>query len=74
MKKETLTIKISKVSYDGEFATWELDITDPNGNQIGGGTAPTFAGAYDTAYDILKSDVDENNVPTLDFIFEEEDE
>lgn len=73
-KKETLTIQISKVSYDGEFATWELDVTDHNGNNIGGGTAPTFVGAYDMAYDILRSDVDANNVPTLSFIFEGEDE
>ena len=71
--EETLTIKISKVSYDGKFLTWEFNVLGSNGSVVGTGTAPTFAGAYDTAYDILRSDVDENNVPSLPFIFEGED-
>lgn len=73
IKKETLTIKISKVSQDGEFVTWELDVLDTNGNTLGGGTAPTFSGAYETAHDILRESTDENNVPSLPFVFEGED-
>jgi len=71
--EETLTIKISKVSYDGEFSNWELEVLDPKGNTIGGGTAPTFAGVYETAHDVLRESTDENNVPSLSFVFEGED-
>jgi hypothetical protein len=71
--EETITIKISKVSQDGEFVTWELHVSDLNGNLLGGGTAPTFASAYETAHDILRESTDENNVPALSFLSEEED-
>ena len=72
--KETLTIQISKVYYDGEFTTWDLDVLDPKGNLIGGGTSPTFAGAYDMAYDMLAEFTDNNEVPSLGFVMEESED
>lgn len=49
---DSVTIKITKVKFNGEPTHWEVDIDD-NGT---GGTSPTFYGAWDTAYEIITGD------------------
>lgn len=51
-----VTIKITKVKFDGEPTHWELDVHYAGEGQYDGqgGTAPTFAGVYDMAYDIIR--------------------
>lgn len=53
---DSVTIKITKVKYNGEPSHWEVDIVEPDGEESGGGTSPTFYGAWDTAYEILTGD------------------
>lgn len=49
---DSVTIKITKVKYDGEPTIWQLDI-EGQGLDGSGGTSPTFAGVYDMAYSII---------------------
>lgn len=51
--EEKATIVITKVFYDEEPSHWECDVYNSNGANMGGATAPTFAGAYDSAYEII---------------------
>lgn len=46
-------IRITKVRFDGDPSHWELDIKYPDGESMGGGTGPSFAGIYDMAYSII---------------------
>lgn len=49
-----IVARIIKVSYLGEPTHWELDLRDPKGDDIGGATAPTFAGIVDELYSIIR--------------------
>jgi hypothetical protein len=49
---DSITIKITKVKYDGKPSHWEVDINDSGD----GGTSPTFYGAWDTAYELISGD------------------
>jgi hypothetical protein len=49
---DQVTIVITKVMYDGEPSHWGLDVSH-NGEELGSGTAPTFAGIYDMGYSII---------------------
>lgn len=49
---DSVTIKITKVKYDGDPSHWELDISG-NGLDGSGGTAPSFNGIFDMAYSIV---------------------
>lgn len=49
---DSVTIKITKVRYDGEPTTWQLNI-EGQGMDGSGGTAPTFDGIFDMAYSIV---------------------
>jgi len=44
---DALTIYISRTSFGWESDIWRGD------ESLGGGTAPTFAGIYDMAYEII---------------------
>jgi hypothetical protein len=47
-------ITITKVKYDGEPSHWDVSIEmSGESEELGGGTAPTFAGVYDMAYSII---------------------
>lgn len=45
-------IRITKVRFHDEPSHWEVDVNDAE-NNLGCGTSPTFAGAYDIAYSII---------------------
>jgi hypothetical protein len=49
---DQVTITITKVMHEGEPSHWGLDVSH-NGEELGMGTAPTFAGVYDMAYSII---------------------
>lgn len=49
---ESTKVEIKKVFFYGEFSHWEMDVY-LNGENIGGGTAPTYYGVSDMAADIL---------------------
>jgi hypothetical protein len=49
---DQVTITITKVKYMGEPTIWDVTVEQGN-EEIGGGTAPTFAGVYDMAYSII---------------------
>lgn len=57
-----VTIKITKVKYMGEPSGWSVDI-QYSGEDIPlqGGTGPTFAGVFDTAYSIIAGGDKYNN-------------
>lgn len=51
---DSVTITITKVKYNGEPSHWEVGVLRAGWfDELGGGTAPTFAGAYDIAYSII---------------------
>jgi hypothetical protein len=52
--EDFINIKIIRVNYDGEPSHWALEVTDSDGEDMGMGTAPTFAGIYDMAYSIVR--------------------
>ena len=52
-REETAIIKITKVFYDNQPTHWECDVFDFTGQEIGGGTGPTFAGIHDLSYDVI---------------------
>lgn len=49
---DQVTIIITKVKYDGEPTGWDVTV-DHGSEELGSGTAPTFAGVYDIAYSII---------------------
>lgn len=48
-----VNIKIIRVNFMDEPSHWAVEVTDRNGEDMGMGTGPTFAGVYDTAYSII---------------------
>lgn len=48
-----VNIKIIRATFMGEPSHWAVEVTDRNGEDMGMGTGPTFAGVYDTAYSII---------------------
>lgn len=56
-----VTIRIIRVFDDFGPSHWQMEIDDKDGSEIGGGTAPTFAGVVDMAYDMAKerNDIDD---------------
>ena len=60
MHKESVVVKISKVFYDNEFSHWDMDISY-SGEDIGGGTAPTYYGVSDMASEILHDYLSDTN-------------
>jgi len=66
--RETVTIKISKVSEDGPLSHWDMEVIDINGNTVGGATGPTFASVFDTAYEMLNAET----LPVLPITFTED--
>jgi len=56
-----VTIKITRVAHMGEPIYWEVDVTDKNGEDIGGGTAPSFYGLVDMAIDMARERNDIDN-------------
>lgn len=57
-REETAIIKITKVFYDDEPSHWECDVYAHDTIEMGGGTAPTFTGVYDMAYDLIAGGYD----------------
>ena len=51
-RKEITRVDIAKVFYGDEFSHWETDVY-LDGENIGGGTAPTYYGVSDVASEIL---------------------
>jgi hypothetical protein len=51
--EDFINIKIIRVNFMGEPTHWALEVTDRNGEDMGMGTGPTFAGIFDTAYSII---------------------
>lgn len=49
---DSITIKITKVKYNGEPTHWEVDLSDGSG-----ATNPTFHGAWDAAYEMITGDI-----------------
>lgn len=49
---DQVIITITKVRYDGEPSGWSVDV-EHNGEELGGGTAPTFAEVSDIAYSVI---------------------
>lgn len=58
---DSVTIKITRVAYMNKPSYWEVDVTDKDGHNIGGGTAPTFYGLVDMAIDMARerNDIDD---------------
>ena len=48
-----VNIKIIKVNFMDEPSHWALEVTDRNGEDMGMGTGPSFAGIFDMAYSII---------------------
>lgn len=55
---DSMTIKVTKVSYLGEPSHWEIDVLDKTGHLIGGGTAPTYSGVIEMALEMIKKRAD----------------
>jgi hypothetical protein len=59
---DQVTITITKVKYDGEPSHWDVGVLRVGEyDELGGGTAPTFAGVYDIAYSIIAGGDKSNN-------------
>lgn len=52
--EDYVNIKIIKVKFMDEPSHWALEVTDRNGEDMGMGTGPTFAGIYDMGYSIVR--------------------
>jgi hypothetical protein len=67
---DQVTIIITKVKYDGEPSHWDLTIErSGESEELGGGTAPTFAGIFDTAYSIIAGGDKHSNYEYNDWVF-----
>lgn len=57
---DQVVITITKVRYHGEPTGWDVTV-EQGGEEIGGGTAPSFAGVSDIAYSIIVGGDKHNN-------------
>lgn len=55
---DSMTMKITKVSYLGEPSHWEMEVLDATGHVVGSGTAPTYFGVVEMAIDIISNRAD----------------
>jgi hypothetical protein len=53
---ETVTIQISKNFIDGKPSLWSAEITDIDGEYLGGAMAPTFSLTMDSVYKLITGD------------------
>ncbi len=53
---ETVTIKISKNLIDDKPSHWSAEITDIDGEYLGGAMAPTFSLTMDSVYELITGD------------------
>ena len=67
--EDYVNIKIIKVRFMDDPTHWALEITDRNGEDIGMGTGPTFAGIYDMAYSIIAGGDKHSNYEYNDWVF-----
>ena len=56
-----VTIKVIRVKDETSPSHWESDVTDKDGKELGGGTAPDFYGAVDLAVEMARkrNDIDD---------------
>lgn len=55
-RQETVEVKVVKNFYMDEPSHWSVEVTGIDGVPIGLATAPTFAGIWDVAWELITGD------------------
>jgi hypothetical protein len=59
---DQVVVTITKIRYNGKPSGWDVTVEKAGeAEELGGGTAPTFAGVYDIAYSIIAGGDKSNN-------------
>ena len=61
MSNESITIKLTKIYYEGEFAHWDIEVEAEPLDGFMEGTAPTAWGALDMATEYLWEESEEGD-------------